>query len=79
METFGDLVDKLSICNIRLWHLEEIKHNNDASDKDVADAARKIAVVNKQRNALIDEINKYLANVLAGKIKNVECPKVKLY
>jgi len=79
METFGDLVDKLTICNIRLWHLEEIKHNAEANDKTVADAARKIAIVNKQRNILIDEINSYLSRAISGEIKTIEFPKMKLY
>lgn len=79
METFGDLVDKLTICNIRLWHLEEIKHNPNASDREVADAARKIAVVNKQRNLLIDEINSYLSKAVSGEITALEFPKMKLY
>jgi len=43
--------------NLKLWHLEDIKHDPKASDKEVADAARKIAVANKQRNALIQEID----------------------
>lgn len=79
METFGDLVDKLSICNIRLWHLEEIKHNSDSSDTEVANAARKISIVNKQRNALIDEINEYLQKAISGQIKSIVNPKMKLY
>ena len=43
-----------------LWHLEEVKHDDETSDSDVADVARKIGVVNKQRNALIDEIDEFL-------------------
>ncbi len=79
METFGDLIDKLSICNIRLWHLEEIKNNLDLPDSQIADAARKISIVNKQRNMLIDEINRYLQRIIDGEIKQVEFLKVKLY
>jgi len=56
METLGSLVDKLSIMNLKLWHMEEVKHS-DASDKIIAGASRKIAVLNKQRNALIEEID----------------------
>ena len=49
-ETLGSLIDKLTIANLRLWHLEEVKHDELASDSEVADVARKIGVVNKQRN-----------------------------
>ncbi len=78
-ETLGSLVDKLTIANIRLWHLEEIKHRESASDADVADAARKIAVVNKQRNSLIDEIDEFLDGARKDLSKIITAPKVKLY
>jgi len=57
METLGKLIDQLSIMNLKLWHLEDIKHDPEASDSEVADTARKIGVANKQRNALIEEID----------------------
>ena len=75
METLGSLTDKLTVANIRLWHLEDIKHDGEADDKVVADAARKIAVVNKQRNSLIDEIDEMAARHAAFPTQ----PKVKLY
>ena len=55
-----------------MWHLEEIKHDDDASDSEVADVARKIGVVNIQRNALIDEIDEFLddARRLLGWIRS---------
>ena len=31
-ETLGSLIDKLTIANLRLWHLEEVKHDDQASD-----------------------------------------------
>jgi len=78
VETIGSAIDKLTIANIRLWHLEDIKHDAGADDSAVASAARKIAVVNKQRNAMIDEIDIMLDKA----IKNGEAPmqpKVKIY
>lgn len=79
MQTLGDLIDKLTVANIRLWHLEDIKHDENASDAEVANAARKICVVNKERNMLIDEINQYIKDCMSGKIKNFGFPKNKLY
>ena len=37
-ETLGSLIDKLTIANLRLWHLEEVKYNDEASDSEVADS-----------------------------------------
>ena len=77
METLGSLVDKLTIANLRLWHLEDVKHAS-KSDAEVADAARKICVVNKQRNALIDEIDE-LSDQAVQRKKFPTQPKMKLY
>ena len=78
-ETLGSLIDKLTIANLRLWHLEEVKHDELASDSEVADVARKIGVVNKQRNALIDEIDEFLDDARHNLKKPITSPKLKLY
>ena len=78
-ETLGSLIDKLTIANLRLWHLEEVKHDDEASDSEVADVARKIGVVNKQRNALIDEIDEFLDDARHNLKKPIISPKLKLY
>ena len=78
-ETLGSLIDKLTIANLRLWHLEEIKHDDEASDSQVAEVARKIGVVNKQRNALIDEIDEFLDEARKNLKKPIISPKLKLY
>ena len=57
--TIGNLIDSLSICNIRIWNTEDIKRNPNASDKEIADACRITNDANKQRNDLIEEIDKY--------------------
>lgn len=72
-DTLGDLIDKLSICNIRIWHLEderraEIAKSNDINrvfgteQKDkclirVIELAANMQPVNRERNDLIDQIN----------------------
>ena len=71
MDTLGSLIDKLTIMNLKLWHQEDIKHDPDADDKTVANAARKIAILNKQRNDLIEEIDE-----VAILIGNGNPPKV---
>ncbi len=57
--SIGNLFDQLSIINIRIWKAEDIKHNPIATDKEIADACKIINVANKQRNDLIEEIDKY--------------------
>jgi hypothetical protein len=76
METLGSLVDKLTIANIRLWHLEDDRRDAGKSDSERLAAADKVSVVNAQRNALIDEIDA-MAHKAAKPFP--QQPKVKLY
>jgi len=67
METFGSLTDKLSIINIKLYHQEDVAQEEGADDKTIADAKRKISILNRQRNALIEEIDILFEDIIRGK------------
>lgn len=67
METIGNLIDKLTVVNIRIWMAEDIKRGVNATDKQIADATRITNVANKQRNDLIQEIDESINNMI---IKN---------
>jgi predicted TPR repeat methyltransferase len=60
MDTIGNLIDKLTIVNIRIWMAEDIKRKKDATDKEVADATKLTNIANQQRNDLIQEIDEKL-------------------
>ena len=57
MDSIGSLIDKLSIVNIKIFMLEDIKRNPVAADKEIADATRKTNELNGHRNKLIAEID----------------------
>ena len=78
-ETLGSLVDKLTIANVRLWHLEEIRRDRSLPDVKRLQAADSVAVVNAQRNRLIDEIDQFFADALGGKVAYLVDPKMKTY
>jgi len=78
METLGSLTDKLTIANVRLWHLEDMRRDKNLPDAERLKAADAIAVENKKRNALIDEIDE-LANAALSKGKFPLEPKNKTY
>lgn len=67
METLGSLIDKLSVTNIKLYHQEDMAQEEGAGDKQVANAKRKISVLNRQRNALIEEIDVLFEEVITKK------------
>jgi len=64
METIGNLIDKLTIANIRIWMAEDIKRNKSATDKQIADATRVTNVANSYRTDLIQEIDEKLNELI---------------
>ena len=64
MDTIGNLIDKLTVVNIRIWMAEDIKRNKDASDKEIADATKLTNVANQQRNDLIQEIDEKINHMV---------------
>jgi hypothetical protein len=72
METIGNLVDKLTIANIRIWMAEDIKRDKNATDKQIADATRVTNVVNSLRTDLIQEIDESINEMVStGKIQKL--------
>ncbi|MBI5187107.1 MAG: DUF4254 domain-containing protein [Nitrospinae bacterium] len=69
-ETLGSLVDKLSIKNLRLWHMDEAK--------DIEGYEEKRKLVLDQRDRLIREIDAFTAEAVKGNVVLRE-EKVKLY
>lgn len=67
METIGNLIDKLTICNLRIWAAEDIKRDANASDKVIAHATKITNVCNQQRNDLIQEIDEKMNEIAEGK------------
>lgn len=64
METIGNLIDKLSVVNIRIWMAEDIKRDKNASNDDIANATKITNVANSQRNDLIQEIDERLNHMV---------------
>lgn len=77
-ETLGSLVDKLSIKNLRLWHLDEAIEARGKSHPDLAQLHAKRELVDRQRMELADEIDAFVSAALQGKVK-IRDEKVKLY
>ena len=73
-ETLGSLVDKLSIKNLRIWHLEEALDKDSGSEE--LKAKRDLA--DKQRQNLVDEINGFLVAALQGEVC-IRDEKIKMY
>ena len=77
-ETLGSLIDKLSIKNLRYWHLDEDAQDKDASDPHKEELTAKMKLVDRQRKELLEEIDGFLEAAFAGKVR-IRDEKVKLY
>ena len=77
-ETLGSLVDKLSIKNLRLWHIDEAMEALDSTDPKREELQAKRQLVVDQSNDLMNEINSFLGAALSGEVK-IRDEKVKLY
>jgi len=77
-ETLGSLIDKLSIKNLRYWHLDEDSQARDSSDPQKQELMDKMELVGRQRKELLEEIDVFLSSALAGEVR-IRDEKVKLY
>lgn len=64
--TIGQMCDQLSIVNIKIFMLENLKRDNSSNDKIVADATRRTNDLNVQRNTIISEIDLAINKVATG-------------
>jgi hypothetical protein len=70
--TIGNLIDQLTIANLRIWMAEDIKRKKDATDKEIADATRITNLVNQQRNDLIQSIDEEINHLVqTGEIQKI--------
>lgn len=69
--TIGQMCDQLSIVNIKIFTLENIKRDSSSDDKSIADATRKTNDLNVQRSAIIEAIDHALNKIAAGEKQNI--------
>ena len=65
-KTIGQLIDELSIVNIKIWMAEDVKRDKDATDEQIANATRKTNIANQQRNDLIQAIDEEMNLIAKG-------------
>lgn len=70
-KTIGNLIDELTIANLRIWKAEDMKRDPKATDTDIAQATRLTNKVNQQRNDLIQAIDEAMNEVAKGKTQKL--------
>jgi len=62
--TIGNLIDQLTIENLRIWMAEDIKRKEGATDSEISKATKITNVANQKRNDLIQSIDEELNNMV---------------
>lgn len=60
-QTIGDLIDKLSIINIKIWDATQKAHES-KEKKTINDFLMKIEIMNSQRREYIQAINNFFGD-----------------
>jgi len=76
-ETLGSLIDKLSIKNIREFHLKKNCFKN-SNKKDANKAEENLKILKKQKKLLLEEIEEFLSTA-TQRIGKLREEKLKLY
>lgn len=67
METIGSLIDKLSINELKIYHMEEQNARDDMDADFHIDCKVKLDILRLQRKDLEEELQELLDDVLSGR------------
>ena len=79
METVGSLVDKLSINELKIYHMEEQNCRTDVDEKFHEDCDLRLKILRVQRDDLTEELQTLIDDVLAGRKKFKLYRQMKMY
>jgi hypothetical protein len=69
--SIGNIIDQLSVVNIRIWMAEDVKRNPKATDAEISKATRITNIANQQRNDLIQAIDEEMNLIAKGKAQKL--------
>lgn len=70
--TIANMIDQLSVTNLRIWMAEDVKRDKKATDEQIANACRITNVANQQRNDLIQSIDEAINEMVStGKLQKL--------
>lgn len=78
-ETIGSLVDKITIINLKIYHMEEQINRDDVEEDFKLKIKDKISILKIQKNDLEDELTELFYNVISGKTRMKIYRQFKMY
>ena len=78
-ETVGSLADKLSIVELKIYHMQEQADRPDAAPDFRASCLERVDVLHQQRDDLAAELTTLLADIAAGRVVPKVYRQFKMY
>lgn len=78
-DTVGSLADKLSIMELKIYHMREQAERADATAEFRAQCADRVRVLEQQRNDLSAELSELLAGLASGAVVPKVYRQFKMY
>ena len=78
-ETVGSLVDKISIMELKIYHMQEQVERQDASEEFRRQSRERVDVLKLQRDDLAEELTTLLGDIAAGRVVPKVYRQFKMY
>lgn len=78
-ETPGSVIDRLSILELRIYHMQEQLDRDDADDQHRQSVSAKLELCQVQRAELSDALQKLLDHIAAGTVRHRTYRQMKMY
>jgi hypothetical protein len=78
-ETVGWLVDKITIIELKIYHMREQAEREDATPEFRERCRQRIEVMNEQRDDLAAEVTKLIADMAGGRVVPKVYRQFKMY
>lgn len=78
-ETIGSLVDKISIFELKCFHMKEETERRNVPKKHIEECKKRLLILKRQRDDLMEELDKLFQDVLKGKKKLKVYKQFKMY
>jgi|TARA_A100000164_G_C21258737_1_gene474756 hypothetical protein len=79
MYSIGELVDKLSVENLKIFRVREQLHSDSLSDEEYVVLNNKMNILNQNRSVLSNLLDEKVEKVIAKKEKNSILKMIKTY
>lgn len=79
MISIGEMIDRLTIENIKIFKIREELHNLDDNEAKYTELFNKMNMLNENRSIISNHLDEKIDNVVSGKEKNSLLKNVKTY